>query len=427
MNENQTPPVRGPVIKVLGVGGAGGNAAAHLAAAGFAAVDFVAINTDTAALGTCPLATKHQLGAVLTRGLGAGGDPEVGRTAAETDAETLRGFCADAEVVLILAGLGGGTGTGAAPILAQLAKESGALVLAAVTLPFECEGKRRMRQAQLGLERLRRVADAVITLPNQRVLQVVDEETRLSKTFDVANDLLAQGLLGLSRLFQPGGLIPASFADLCAVVRGRHTESCMATAEIAVPADAGELVERLLAHPCLEGGKALDDAEAVLVNLAGGPELTMAEVNRVMERINARCEEAEVVLGATVDPALTGRLVLTVVVAKRRAATNEQVPVTRSDAAPSPAEESEFHFSTPAARSAPRLVPPAPTLTAEQAEQLLGGQAGARGRRKSSKARQQQLPLEIVSKGRFEKSEPTIHHGEDLDVPTFMRRNVPLN
>ncbi len=425
MNENQTPPVRGTLIKVLGVGGAGTNMAAHLAAAGFAAVDFVAINTDTAALAACGLATKHQLGAALTRGLGAGGDPEVGRAAAEADAETLRGLCSGAEVVLILAGLGGGTGTGAAPVLAKLAKESGALVLAAATLPFDCEGKRRMRQAQLGLERLRRAADAVITLPNQHVLQVVSEGTSFVKTFEAANGFMGEGMLGLARLFRPGGLIPASFADLCALVRGRHTESCMASAEIAVPADVGELVERLLAHPCLESGRGLDDAEAVLVSLAGGPELTMAEVSRVMERINAHCEE--VVLGATVDPALTGRLVLTVVVAKRRAATKEQLPVTRSDGVLPPAEESEFHFSTPATRSPTRLVPPAPTLTAEQAEQLLGGQAGARGRRKSSKARQQQLPLEIVSKGRFEKSEPTIHHGEDLDVPTFMRRNVPLN
>ncbi len=427
MNENQISLARGTTIKVIGVGGAGGNVAAHLAAADFTAVDFVAINTDTAALGACVLATKHQLGAALTRGLGAGGDPEVGRTAAEADAETLRGFCADAEVVLILAGLGGGTGTGAAPILAQLAKESGALVLAMVTLPFECEGKRRMRQAQLGLERLRRVADAVITLPNQRVLQVLDEGACLAKTFATANDLLVQSLFGLARLFQSGGLIPASFADLCTVVRGRHTESCMATAEIVAPADADELVERLLAHPCLEGGKALDAAEAVLVSLAGGPELTMAEVDRVMERINARCEEAEVVLGATVDAALTGRLLLTVVVAKRKTTTNEQLPVTRAGAAPSSGEESDFHFSTAATRSTTRLVPPAPTLTAQQTEQLLGGQSGTRGRRKSAKARQQQLPLEIVSKGRFEKSEPTIHHGEDLDVPTFMRRNVPLN
>ncbi|MSR42476.1 MAG: hypothetical protein EXS19_00400 [Pedosphaera sp.] len=427
MNENQISLVRGTVIKVLGVGGAGGNLAVHLAAAGFAAADFVAINTDATALGACTLAAKHQLGAALTRGLGAGGDPEVGRTAAEADVEMVRGFCADAEVVLILAGLGGGTGTGAAPVLAQLAKESGALVLAAVTLPFECEGKRRMRQAQLGLERLRRVADAVITLPNQHVLQVVDEDTRLAKTFDTANDLLVQGLLGLARLFQPGGLIPASFADLCAVVRGRHTESCMATAEIVPPAGADELVERLLAHPCLQGGKALDDAEALLVSLAGGPELTMAEVNRVMDRLNARCEEAEVVLGAAVDAALTGRLVLTVVVARRKVAAAEQLPVTRAGIAPQPAEESDFHFSTPATRSATRLVPPAPMLTVHQTEQLLGGQAGTRARRKSARARQQQLPLEIVSKGRFEKSEPTIHHGEDLDVPTFMRRNVPLN
>ena len=426
MDENETSTTRGPAIKVIGLGGAGGKVVAHLAAAGFAAVDFVAINTDTAALSECAVTTKHQLGASLTRGLGAGGDPEVGRAGAEADAEALRGLCSGAQVVLILAGLGGGTGTGAAPVLAQLAKESGALVLAAVTVPFECEGKRRMRQAELGLEQLRRMADAVITLPNQRVLQMLDEEASLLKTFAAANDLLVQGLFGLARLFQSGGMIPASFADRCAVVRDRHTESCLASAEIAVPADAGELVERLLAHPCMEGGKALNDAEAVLVSLAGGPDLTMADVNRVMERINARCEEAEVVLGASVDAALAGRLSVTVVAAKRRTAANEQLPAPRT-ASSSASEESEFHFTTPTVRSASGLVPPAPTLTSEQAEQLLAAQPASRGRKKSARARQQQLPLEIVSKGRFEKSEPTIHHGEDLDVPTFIRRNTPLN
>ena len=427
MDENQTSIARGPVIKVLGIGGAGCNAAAHLAAAGFTAVDYVAINTDVAALGECSLATKHQMGAALTRGLGAGSDPDVGRAAAEADAEALRELCSGAQVVLILAGLGGGVGTGAAPILAQLAKESGALVLAAVTLPFEFEGKRRQQQAQLGLERLRRTADAVITLPNQRVLQALDEGASMVKTFAAANDFLVQGLCGLSRLFQSGGMIPASFADLCAVVRDRHTESCLASAEIAMPADAGELVERLLAHPYMEGGKALDDSEAVLVSLVGGPELTMAEVTRVMERINARCEDAEVVLGASVDAALTGRLSVTVVAAKRKVASNEQFPVSRAVESPSPSDESSFPFIMPPTRSGTRLVPPAPTLTPQQMEQILVGQPAMRGRRKSAKARQQQLPLEIVSKGRFEKIEPTIHHGEDLDVPTFIRRNTPLN
>src|SRR5436309_4152477 len=181
-------------LKVLGVGGAGCNAVEHIARqraaqSEFADVRFTAVNTDLQSLLELSVECVIPLGSTRTRGLGAGGDPEVGRTAAEEDTEQLRRLCAGAEVVVILTGLGGGTGTGASPVLARVAKEAGALVLAIATLPFECEGARRQRQAQAGLERLKEAADAVLCLPNQRVLKLIDEHTSLIETFKITNDL----------------------------------------------------------------------------------------------------------------------------------------------------------------------------------------------------------------------------------------------
>ena len=217
-------------LKVFGVGGAGCNAIEHIArlSAGrseFADVQWTAVNTDLKSLLDLSVECVIPLGATRNRGLGAGGDPELGRSAAEADADQLRQLCVGAEVVVIVTGLGGGTGTGASPVLARMAKEAGALVLAIATLPFECEGARRKRQAQLGLEQLNEAADAVLCLPNQRVLKLIDENTSLVETFEITNDLLAQGLRGIWRLLTRTGIINVDFADLCAVVRGQHAES----------------------------------------------------------------------------------------------------------------------------------------------------------------------------------------------------------
>ena len=179
-------------LKVFGVGGAGCNAVQHFAEGGFVGVSFAALNTDIQSLLDLSVETVVPLGAKLTRGLGAGGDPEIGRAAAQEDGEPLRKLCLGADVVVIVTGLGGGTGTGASPVLARVAKEAGALVLAIATLPFECEGARRQRQAQVGLEELKETADAVLCLPNQRVLKLIDENTSLIETFNLTNDLLAQ-------------------------------------------------------------------------------------------------------------------------------------------------------------------------------------------------------------------------------------------
>src|SRR5690349_19786055 len=214
-------------IKVLGVGGAGCNAVNHLARESFTGVSFAVMNTDAPALAQSPVATKLNLGAKTTRGLGAGGDPERGRAAADEDAAQIRALCDGADVVFVVAGMGGGTGTGASPVVARVAKETGALVLSIVMLPFDCEGVRRQRQALLGLHELKGVADGVICLPNQKVFKLIDEKTSLLEAFHLTNELVAQGVRGIWRLLFRPGLINVDFADLGAVTRGKHGESSL--------------------------------------------------------------------------------------------------------------------------------------------------------------------------------------------------------
>src|SRR5216110_796818 len=315
-------------LKVLGVGGAGCNAVEHIARqraaqSEFADVQLAAVNTDLQSLFDLSVECVMPLGATHTRGLGAGGDPDVGRTAAEEDTEQLRQLCAGAEVVVIVTGLGGGTGTGASPVVARVAKEAGALVLAIATLPFECEGARRQRQAQAGLEQLKEAADAVLCLPNQRVLKLIDENTSLIETFNITNDLLAQGLRGIWRLLTRGGIINVDFADLCAVVCGQHAESSFACAEARGEHRGREVVEKLMASPLLEGGLVLNQAESALVSIVAGRDLTMAEVNRAMSQINRACENAHIIMGAAAEADFADRLSVTVVATRPYQAPSE--------------------------------------------------------------------------------------------------------
>ena len=402
-------------IKVIGVGGAGCNAVTHIARSPFEGVEFIALNTDAAALAQSAVENKLVLGQKLTRGMGAGGDPERGRGAAEEDAARLKAICDGSDVVFVIAGMGGGTGTGASPVIARIAKECGALVLGMLVLPFDWEGGRRLRQAQLGLHEMKAAADGVICLPNQKLFSIIDEKTSMVETFTITHELLAQGVRGIWRMLMRPGLINVDFADLCSVTRGKHSENSLATAEACDEHRAKEVVEKLFKHPLLDGGQALTDAASVLVSLVGGPDLAMAEVNRVMEQINRQCESAHIIMGAAIEETMAGRLSITVVASRR-------APVEREETSPSAPELAEPAVTN---RTTSRFIAPAPASTLENQEKVL--QNGARGRRKVTKLKQGQLPLDIISKGRFEKSEPTIHQGNDLDVPTYIRRNIPLN
>lgn len=413
-------------ILMLGVGGAGGNAVAHLARESLPGVTFAVVNTDANALAQSSVALQLALGLRLSRGLGAGGDPDRGRNAAEEDAAPIRALCEGADLVFVVAGLGGGTGTGAGPVVARVAKEAGALVLGIALLPFDCEGNRRCRQAQVGLAALKAAADGVICVPNQKVFKLVDEHTSLLEAFHITNELVAQGLRSIWRLLFRPGLIHIDFGHLCAVTQGRHAESCLATAEAQGENRAREVTEKILAHPLTEGGTLLAEAAGVLVSIAGGPSLSLGEVNRIMEQINRHCEQAQVTLGAAIDEGLGDRLVVTVVASRNGA---PAAPPPRSAASELSGLVEERPLAAGQARPASRFAAPAPTLSPEQREDLFAQQSvpPGRSRKGGSRLKQGQLPLEIISKGRFEKSEPTIHHGQDLDVPTYIRRGVALN
>jgi cell division protein FtsZ len=410
-------------IKIFGVGGAGVNLLEALDGTDFAGADFIAINTDESSLATSSAPMKIQLETKLLRGLGTGGDPERGRALAEEQFATLKTACEGADVVFILAGLGGGAGSGISPVLARAAKETGALVLAFVTLPFLCEGNRREQQARHGFEQLKSVADGVICLPGQKTFKLIDENTSVLDTFRITGGLLIEGVRGVWQLLTRPGLIQIHFDDLCGLVRGRHSENAFASVDAVGAGRSREIMEKLLAHPLLDEGRALAESGAVLVSLQGGKDLTMAEVNRVMEQISRQCERARIIMGAAIDPALKNRLCVTVIAAKESSLISPEL--SGAPAATNPAEPA--HSRGLGARPSPRCASPSTSLTLEQREQLLAKNHGGRMRKGHSRMRQEQLPLAIVSKGRFDKSEPTIHKGEDLDIPTYIRRGVALN
>jgi cell division protein FtsZ len=414
-------------ILMLGVGGAGTNAVAHLAREALPGVRFAVTDTDANALAQSRVPEKLTLAVRFSRGLSAGGDPERGRQAAEDDAARLRALCEGVNLVFVVAGLGGGIGTGAGPVVARVAKEAGALVLGIALLPFECEGARRSRQAQFGLTALKSAADGVICVPNQKVFKLVDEHTSLLEAFHVTNELVAQGLRSIWRLLFHPGLIHIDFGHLCAVTQGRHAESCLATAEAQGESRAREVTEKILAHPLTEGGVLLAEAAGVLVSIAGGTSLSLGEVNRIMEQLNRHCEHAQITLGASIDEALGERLVVTVLASRNSAPAPSPEAPRSAPPEISLTEEKPLLAGQP--RPPSRFVAPAPTLTPEQREELFLQQSipSGRARKGGARLKQGQLPLEIISKGRFEKSEPTIHHGQDLDVPTYIRRGVALN
>ena len=407
-------------IKVFGVGGAGCNCLEHLAADAGGNITAYALNTDAQALEGTRADHKYVLGKKISRGMGAGGDPKMGRAAADADAVELRSIVDGAKIVFILAGMGGGTGTGAAPVIARLAREKGALVIGVVTLPFSFEGTRRISQAEAGLQELKSAADCVICLPNQSVLKLVDEKATVPEAFQKANNLVGEGVRGICRLLLQRGLINVDFSDVCSVTQGRHSQSYCATATAEGSTRASQVVEQMLTHPLLDGGKILSNSATVLVSIAGGPDLTLREVQQVMDQITQRCEKAITTMGAVIDPRETGRLSLTLIASCQEAT----IPAPRK-------EEEDMQFVVPndsPNRIDQRFIPPAPELADRTKEDLFKMQ-GRRGgsRKKGPYLFQTQLPLEVVSRGRFEKSEPTLHAGQDLDIPTFVRQGILLN
>jgi len=299
-------------IKVIGLGGGGSNAVSRMIQAQFTGVDFIVANTDAQALRASPAPIKVQLGARLTQGLGAGSNPEIGRQAALEDPEQITRLLHGADMVFITAGLGGGTGTGAAPVVASLAKELGILTVAVVTKPFHFEGRRRMQQAEAGLEALRGVVDTLITIPNQRLLAVVDRGTPLTDAFRVADSVLQQAVQGISDLILVPGLINLDFADVRTIMAGMGM-AMMGTGVGRGENRALDAAQRAVASPLLDDAS-IDGARGVLINFTGGADLSLHEVEEAARIVQeAAHEEANIIFGAVIDPTLQDEVRITVI------------------------------------------------------------------------------------------------------------------
>ena len=302
----------GADIRVIGVGGGGGNAVNTMIRSGIENVKFVAANTDMQALGMSLAPHKMQIGAKLTRGLGAGANPEVGRNAAVEDSARIAEMVQDADMLFITAGLGGGTGTGAAPVIANVAKELGILTVGVVTKPFPFEGQRRSRQADEGLRELRDSVDTLIVIPNQRLLTIVEKKTTLLEAFQMADDVLQQAVRGISDLITVPGLINLDFADVKTIMT-RMGRAVMGTGVSNGENRAVEAAQRAISSPLLEEGS-IEGAEGVLVNISGGPDLALQEVTESLNIIEkAADEQAQIIFGSVIREEQGDDVVITVI------------------------------------------------------------------------------------------------------------------
>jgi cell division protein FtsZ len=306
------PPMTGARIKVIGVGGGGGNAVNRMIEAGIEGIDFLVANTDLQALKRSRAPIKIQLGGKLTKGLGAGANPDVGRNAALEDTEKIIEALEGADMVFVTTGLGGGTGTGAAPIIASLATELNALTVAVVTKPFHFEGKRRMEQAEEGLRELRECVDTVITIPNERLLGTVDRNASLQDAFKLADDVLRQAVQGISDLITVPGLINLDFADVKSIMQGMGL-ALMGAGRASGEDRALKATQQAISSPLLEEAT-IEGAKGVLINITGGLDLTLYEVNEASSIIREAADEnANIIFGAVIDESMRDEMKITVI------------------------------------------------------------------------------------------------------------------
>jgi cell division protein FtsZ len=300
-------------IKVIGIGGGGGNALNNMISQKLRGVEFIAANTDAQAIERNQADSKLQLGADITRGLGAGANPQIGRTAAEAERERLREFMADTDMVFITAGMGGGTGTGAAPVIAETAREMGVLTVAVVTKPFGFEGKRRMRQADAGIAELRKYVDTLITIPNQKLIGAVGKNTTMLEAFRKADDVLLQAVRGIAELITHTGYMNVDFADVKAVMSETRGVAMMGSGMATGESRAIEAAERAISSPLLEDID-IHGAQGILVNVTGNEDMTLAEYDEAVSIIhNMADEDANIICGMVYDQEAAEEIRVTVV------------------------------------------------------------------------------------------------------------------
>jgi cell division protein FtsZ len=395
----------GARIKVIGVGGGGGNAVSRMVQSGLEGVEFIAANTDAQALDQNDAPVKIQIGSKLTKGLGAGADPNVGRQAALEDTDKIIQAITGADMVFVTTGLGGGTGTGAAPVIASLATELGALTIAVVTKPFKFEGRKRLSQAESGLAALRDSVDTVITIPNERLLSIIHRSTTLTEAFGSADDVLRQAIQGISDLILVPGLINLDFADVKTIMAGMGM-AMMGTGIASGDTRALDAARAAISSPLLEGAS-VQGALGVIINVTGGPDLSLIEVSEASLIIQeAAHEDANIIFGAVVDPVLHGRVKITVIATgfdsipsvRRVASASVQTPVdlqnyTTRPRKPEPTIDRQAARLTIARRPAIELSPP---------------QNGSTSASEASEADTVEMDMEQRSA---------------LDIPAFLRRH----
>jgi cell division protein FtsZ len=442
-------------IKIVSVGGAGLNALDRIVLDGLERAEVVAINTDVQSLASSVAAHKVQLGRTVTRGLGAGGDPELGYQAAVESSEEIRESLMDARMIFICSGLGGGTGSGAAPLIAQLAREAGALVLGFVTLPFSFEGKRRNAQAREALDRLDRFANAVICFENDQMADIVLPKAGIHQAFAAADILISQSVRSIVNVIQRPGLIRIGFDDLLSALRRRNGRCLFGFGESDSDNRAHDALAQALKNPLMDRGRMLSDAARILVHVTGGPGMTLSEVEVLMQELGRHVnEQTQILFGTAVDGRMGNRLSVTIIsslATEADLASETAVPL--QVATPSPpiweqppgaqtevdsVRESASHpvavEFAPIEHELPmeEPAPGAPVSSEKPGVHSVGTQNKIAPIKKpnpveeKSQAKQEVLQFEPVTRGRFEKSEPTIVEGEDLDVPTYLRKKIKV-
>lgn len=404
-------------IKVVGVGGAGTNALDRLVLDGSVEVDLLACNTDVQALASSVAAHKIQLGRRITRGLGAGGDPEVGFHAAEEAVAEIREALSGVPLVLVCAGLGGGTGSGAAPLVVKLAREQNSLVICLATLPFSFEGKRRGRQAQEALAAIGQYADAVVCFENDRMGELIaSPDAGIHDAFAGADAIIGQCVRAVIELVNRRGLIHLGFDDLLTALRNQDARCLFGYGEAGGHDRGRAALAKALASPLMEGGALLGQSSNVLVNIVGGNDLTLAEVQTLMEDLAEHIgQDTQLLFGAAVDPKLNGRLGVTVI---SSLGARGNTAFAAASAVPAP------QFQPLSSLSASPVPPPLPANGRASAVPASLPPALAEPEPEEPELEPEE-ESEHAIRGRFEHDhvEPTIVEGEDLDVPTFLRKN----
>ncbi|HEX7860160.1 MAG TPA: cell division protein FtsZ [Verrucomicrobiae bacterium] len=416
-------------VRLVGIGGAGCNVVDHISRTDLGRLPLSLVHTHARVLQQHSIEHRILIGTNRTHGLGSGGDSDLARVMAEEAGTDLREVVADTDLLFLLCGLGGGTGTGATPVLARAGKQAGALVIVIAITPFDFEGGRRSKQAQAALQTLRTIADAVICLPNEKARTLLQADATVLQTFARTNDMLAQGLQGLWQMLTRPGVINVDFGYLHSVLRGRHNESILVAEAAEGENRVSQVIGHLLANPLLNKGTALAEADQVLVSVCSSSGLTVAEISQLTDGLRRHIETEDFILGTALDESLGDKLSITLIVSKGGKGLSAEVlegnvSIIRET---SPVVDQSYFNDNTTPRPAPRYVAPPPATTPEKTRELLDKQPAGRMLKVASKWKQELLALEIVSRGRFEKSEPTIHRGADLDVPTYVRRGVPLN